>query len=551
MKPQKNHRIWKSLAAVVMLVALFVFAAIAAGPKRPSSSSPSLSIGKATTPIKITPKTALGTPVLDHFKAYITNGPPNGDTVQLLDQFDNGVPQTKTVSQPVRFANPVQKTHHGVITPITNPDTHLKMYQILPAEPSPAPARNVQVNNQFGPQTLTIYDPVLLGVPTQKNGIGTIHDVDHFKFYRAVGGPVAATVDLLDQFHQEPGVRVFQPRFFGAPVQKTHNAVVTPITHPNAFLVCYDIVPQPFTINITTLNQFGPETLVIQPADLLCVPSRTPTPRSIYVLKLDDRGADPLPDWRMNLHAGSGCSGPVIQSGFTNNYGMVDFEGLSNGSYSVAEVPQPGWAPVGGVCQDVTVSSNPPSAPQEYPGMGTDSFPSGAHVTIDITGFGTDHVTLRGPTTINRSAPCLGCGPGGRTVIQTEMVQLDLQGVSPMLGPVFVQESPSLPSQGQVMQQAPGVDFPAESFFDIFFQIQTQVGVLHNNQPLRMQSVIYGIPPISSLYFPPFPSTPIQLFNNLNQPVGFLRHAAHVPVPPQEIFIVFRNIPRRRRRRRA
>jgi hypothetical protein len=55
-----------------------------------------------------------------------------------------------------------------------------------------------------------------------------------------------------------------------------------------------------------------------------------------------------------------------------------------------------------------------------------------------------------------------------------------------------------------------------------------------------MQTVILALPPILSLYYPPsFP--PIPLYNSTNQLVGFIRHAAHIPLPPDEILIVFRN----------
>ena len=113
--------------------------------------------------------------------------------------------------------------------------------------------------------------------------------MDHFKFYNATGNPVNVIVDLLDQFHQEPNVPVLQPRYFGNPVEKTHNGVVTPITHPNDYLVCYDIAPQPFNTTVTTLNQFGAG----DSGDPACRPSlraqpeagfrvATPTPTSGY-----------------------------------------------------------------------------------------------------------------------------------------------------------------------------------------------------------------------------------------------------------------------------
>ena len=142
-----------------------------------------------------------------------------------------------------------------MITPITNPDTHLEMYLILPTEPGTT--RYVDVSNQFGIQTLTVQDPVLLGVPTQKVPFGPPHDVDHFKLYNATGNALNVTVDLRDQFHQELGVPVLQPRYFGNPVEKTHNGNVTPIVNPADFLVCYDIAPQSFNFNIQTINQIA------------------------------------------------------------------------------------------------------------------------------------------------------------------------------------------------------------------------------------------------------------------------------------------------------
>ena len=302
MKTKINHRIWKNVAAVVTLIALSVFAATAAGLKRQSktSSSQSSQAQPEVAPAQVVPPsptpsatpvgnptpTPPGQPVLDHFKAYVSDGQPLNVTVFLQDQFDAG-PVSYTVDHPFWFANPVEKTHNGVVTPITNFDTHLEMYFLPPNAAIPPTTRYVNVNNQFGLQTLTVQDAALLGVPTQKNGTGSPHDVDHFKFYDATGTPINTIVNLLDQFHQEPNVLVRQPRYFANPVKKIHNGVVTPITHPNDFLVCYDIVPQavPVPLVVSTLNQFGPGSLVIHPADLLCVPSQklsfvvaTPTP---------------------------------------------------------------------------------------------------------------------------------------------------------------------------------------------------------------------------------------------------------------------------------
>ena len=79
--------------------------------------------------------------------------------------------------------------------------------------------------------------------------------------------------------------------------------------------------------------------------------------------------------------------------------------------------------------------------------------------------------------------PVPGLRPRRRTTIQTEMVAMNLTGNSGVFGPVTIHESPSLVSPGQISQQTPGVDFPADSFFDVFVEVQTSMGVLHTAGP--------------------------------------------------------------------
>ena len=95
------------------------------------------------------------------------------------------------------------------------------------------------------------------------------------------------------------------------------------------------------------------------------------------------------------------------------------------------------------------------------------------------------------------------------------MTQLEMTGSSMMLGLLMmhIAPSPAPQSQGQITQIAPGVDFPDDSFFDIFFEIKTNMGVLHNQQPLHMQAVIDAIPPINdTVIYNPF--GPIALYNS-------------------------------------
>jgi hypothetical protein len=226
--------------------------------------------------VKAQPNRPEGTTIfrLDHFKAYRINPqpPPLNAQVMLKDQFDSA-PQPRTVLDPVRFANPVQKDRAGKITPITNPESHLKLYNLNPGPI--VPPRPVIVNNQFGPQALNVQSSRLLAVPTQKNNGGIFHDLDHFKCYDCTGNPVNVSVNLTDQFHVENNVVVLQPIFLCNPTFKFFNNATTPILRPNDHLVFYAINNQPpFNIVVNTNNQFGLEpNLPLQQADLLGVPS--------------------------------------------------------------------------------------------------------------------------------------------------------------------------------------------------------------------------------------------------------------------------------------
>ena len=94
-------------------------------------------------------KIMIGSPHdVDHFKFYNATGNPVNVVVDLLDQFhlEPNVP----VMRPRYFANPVEKNHNGVITPITHQHAHLVCYDIVP-QPFNA---SVTALNQFGPGTL-------------------------------------------------------------------------------------------------------------------------------------------------------------------------------------------------------------------------------------------------------------------------------------------------------------------------------------------------------------------------------------------------------------
>ena len=218
------------------------------------------------------PKLDLG---LDHFKCYFTRPDKSlFEPVRLEDQFDaaDKIVEDVRVLVAVRFCNPVKKIRGGQVTSILNPDHHLTLYLIAPT--APTPARLVMVKNQFGVRKLKVFDPEVLAVPTQKAPHPPPVGLDHFKCYRTYGTPINTVVSLEDQFHREPEVRVVEPFGLCNPVEKEHPPEsVTPIKNPKAHLVCYKITPTPITKILTVVNQFGPQTLVVRDADLLCVPS--------------------------------------------------------------------------------------------------------------------------------------------------------------------------------------------------------------------------------------------------------------------------------------
>jgi hypothetical protein len=114
---------------------------------------------------KLTPGNHTPPVGLDHFLLYkVIGGQSVNVGVSLQDEFDNG-PQQSKVCYPIYFANPVQKTYDGTVTNITDPAAHLVFYEITGGS---FQGVVVQVNNQFGNQTLIVGNPALLAVPSWK-----------------------------------------------------------------------------------------------------------------------------------------------------------------------------------------------------------------------------------------------------------------------------------------------------------------------------------------------------------------------------------------------
>jgi len=162
-----------------------------------------------------------------------------------------------------------------------------------------------------------------------------------------------------------------------------------------------------------------------------------------------------------------------------------------------------------------------------YQPAGMDEFDSSARVTIDLRASGGPElsVTADGRTRIERGDPQDDPGDG-RAVIDTEIVSMALRSVTP-LGEIEIRENPARPSAGIIKQQEPGTDYPADSFFDVFVEVHTPLGVFHNKTAIRLNSVIDALPPFQAEYIPKETFVGVDLFNASGQKAGVIKHAAH------------------------
>ena len=186
---------------------------------------------------------------------------------------------------------------------------------------------------------------------------------------------------------------------------------------------------------------------------------------------------------------------------------------------------------------------NPPIEVDEFPfSLGNMELvtPQGIE-TLDVTGSATAHVYFEGPTegTANDD------DGDGREEVLTRMVDLDLAGYSPSLGPVYVRLNPAMPSLGLIEETTNAtagiLDLPpftptgtADSYFDLFFEIEVGGQFYYTAAPKHMSGRITHKPP-----------GPLDWYENLEQielldangvPTGmFLGATRHAPDPVVEI----------------
>ena len=181
-----------------------------------------------------------------------------------------------------------------------------------------------------------------------------------------------------------------------------------------------------------------------------------------------------------------------------------------------------------------------------------DRFPlTTADLTIQMAN-GTETVHLTGPTTVEVSiAPDGGAADtdgDGRDQAPAHMTELDLTGPS-SAGLVHVTLTAGSPTLGEIEERVnntPGtLDVPpftaagvADSFFDVFVDVEIGGLKLHNKVPLRMASVIRHKPPApGDEYVNPF-TQPVELLDaNGNRTGIFVIREVHTPNPDCRVSI--------------
>jgi hypothetical protein len=173
-----------------------------------------------------------------------------------------------------------------------------------------------------------------------------------------------------------------------------------------------------------------------------------------------------------------------------------------------------------------------------FPPGGTDHLsPIGGHINImDPNGNVTTYTIGAGPpnmTTVVRQDPI---DMGGHRQFDTEMVQMDLVGGGGGGGggAIYIRESPTLQSIGHVTgASTPGTDFPADSFFDLFVEIDIpDLGVygLHNTQSIPLATYgISAVPPLGAAYNTPTSWSGAPLYGS---PSGYVVVGGTIVFPP-------------------
>ncbi|HSG27235.1 MAG TPA: T9SS type A sorting domain-containing protein, partial [Candidatus Krumholzibacterium sp.] len=159
-------------------------------------------------------------------------------------------------------------------------------------------------------------------------------------------------------------------------------------------------------------------------------------------------------------------------------------------------------------------------------------------VFVDIYGFAADTVYARGLTTFQWSERYFD---GMTDVMDTELLDVRVHGELGGMCVSFTTGS-APPSPGKVEFPGPGADFPAESFFDVFFEVTIPdfmpADTLHTIVPVHITDIIDQVPPYFCVHEMTPPSALI-LYDRFEAPVGEILYWREeiIPYSPPEAYI--------------
>lgn len=152
---------------------------------------------------------------------------------------------------------------------------------------------------------------------------------------------------------------------------------------------------------------------------------------------------------------------------------------------------------------------------------GVDVLPVTLDLLVNVYAAGFETWSAPGSMAVTRTSPADEDLDGLRE-IRTELVHLDVTGLSPSLGPVRIGVQDSRPSVGIAEDTDPAAegDYPAESFFDVYYRVETPLGgAWGNDVPDRYQAMVLEWAPFKTP-FPRLGGPPTILFDETMTPVA-------------------------------
>ncbi|MCG3200007.1 MAG: hypothetical protein GHCLOJNM_04536 [bacterium] len=232
---------------------------------------------------------------------------------------------------------------------------------------------------------------------------------------------------------------------------------------------------------------------------------------SCYIVKLTPF-CIPIPFVTFNLFDGFGAAGSPRSVGMTDLRGVLDFTDLPNGQYSVKEELPPGHTALSPLISDVDLN-DATYVPEfygtlggrgfggTYPFEGTDEVQMGLSFEMQV-GAITETIHLQGPAQVRRG-PRSDTNGNTREEVPIEILSMDLVGSNPFgTGQLRLRESPTLQSLGRLEGLDPGHDFPADSFFDIFVEVDLPgTGYISNVSAVHLSKPdVTAYPPIGEMH---------------------------------------------------